>query len=528
MIAGMAESTHSSASPIPANWKGVPLTVLGLSKSGAAVARYVAKRGGQVFLSEMLPTTPASISLQEELIHRGVQLETGGHTQRCYTHAPWVVVSPGIPPTSPVMQQLKLSGIPIISEVELAFRESQERPLHNPQFLPIPWIGITGTNGKTTTTTLVSRMLSDSGLTAPACGNIGLPIMDLLDEIEPGEGQPERSLDFIVAELSSFQLAFSPTLKPFVAALLNITPDHIAWHGSLDGYKIAKTTFLMGSRSPEWVVLNAEDSVCREVAVSTQARIGWFTRIPESVEVLKQQPHAALIAVEKATGELVIEHKADNNLWRTYSLGHRSVLKIPGNHNVENVLAASAIAYLAGVSPESINNTLNHFEGVEHRIEWCGRWQRSLDNRWVNVYNDSKATNVSASLAALNAFPGQPVVLVAGGRPKEEPLDPFVDACKNQVESVILYGEAAERFSQVLTLGNYRGPVHVVSTLAEALTVAKQQLDFMPSEALNRYAKPTEPILLFSPACASFDQFANFEVRGTMFKAILEGLLSHA
>jgi UDP-N-acetylmuramoylalanine--D-glutamate ligase len=516
----------SSKVLLPTSWQQQPVSVLGLSKSGAAVARYIAKRGGNVFLSEVLPSTPATATLQSELAQLGVIVETGGHTQRCYSHAPWVVTSPGIPPTSPVMQQLKMSGIPVISEVELAFLESQQRPALSGQstLKPIPWIGITGTNGKTTTTTLVSRMLLDFGKHAPVCGNIGVPVMDLLDQAFPvnPNDTPGEPLDYLVAELSSFQLTFSPTLRPTIAAFLNLTPDHITWHGSLESYKTAKTSFLVGERSPDWVVLNADDPQVANVAIQTQGQVAWFTRQPSTVESLFRQPHTTLVATAEDDGTLVL-HTLDSSGHRVIlPLITKHTLRLPGEHNVENVLAASAMAWLAGVSPQSIATTLAAFEGVTHRIEWCGRWQR-LDNITVNAYNDSKATNVSAALAALNAFPGQPVVLIAGGRPKEEPLEPFVDACSRQVSAVVVYGEAQQRFAQALEKGGYGGAIITINTLAEALEAGKALVEALP---LNRSEEPASPILLFSPACASFDQFANFEVRGDVFKATLQGLLN--
>lgn len=460
-------------------WAGRNVTILGLSKSGSAVARYIQKRGGQCFLSETLPATPGNEALRKELEALGVDVEMGGHSKKCFTHSDLVIASPGIPPSSSIMNELRMSGKEIISEVELAYRETLR---HSPQ---IPIIAITGTNGKTTTTTLISEILTRAGLNAPTCGNIGRPLLDVLD----AETRP----DYLVAELSSFQIELSPTLKAKVAVFTNFKPDHLDWHGSVDAYERAKLKLFSGAQSPEWSVLLGDDPVCRKVSSLSTGNTFWFSR---DAACVSNDAHAATL-----TPEMNILLKRDGQADETL-LNVRD-LKIIGQHNYENVLAASTVARLLGVSPEVIAEACLAFEGVEHRLE------RVSEIGGTVFYNDSKATNPDATLSALRAFDGQKVILIAGGRDKHGPLDEFVREVKDRVQSVILIGEASQRFNEALRNGGYTA-IEFCETLDLAVVRAKQLSD-------------NEPVL-FSPACASFDMFKNFEERGKVFKTLVLGL----
>jgi UDP-N-acetylmuramoylalanine--D-glutamate ligase len=463
-------------------WKGKTVTILGLSKSGAAVARYIQKRGGQCFLSETLPATPSNELLRKELESLGVEIEMGGHSKKCFTHSELVVVSPGIPPSSTIMNELNLSGREIISEVELAYREIQASGRN------LPILGITGTNGKTTTTTLISAILTAAGFKAPTCGNIGRPLLSVLDE--------EKDLDYLVAEFSSFQLAFSPTLKAKIAVFTNFTPDHLDWHGSLEAYWRAKLTLFSGEQSPEWSVVLADDPACSRVETYTRNKVFRYTRHPETVASYKYKALLENDAV-RLFGDF-----ADAEGYRQ-PLFNVNELKLIGRHNYENVLAAASVAALLGVPAKTVREACLAFKGVEHRLEPVAAVGP------VTFYNDSKATNPDATLSALRAFESGKVLLIAGGRDKHGPLEPFVEEVKRAVDEVILIGEARERFATALKDGGFEA-IHSAQTLEEAV-----QLGLKLSKG--------QPVL-FSPACASFDMFKNFEERGQVFKNLVYAL----
>ena len=460
------------------SWEKQPITVLGLSRSGAAVARYVAQRGGNVFLSETMPASPQNEALRKELEALGVTVEMGGHSKQCFTHADCVVVSPGIPPSSEVIEQLRLSNKTVISEVEFAYRQA---PM-------VPIVGITGTNGKSTTTTLISWILNQAGKVAPACGNIGIPVTDVINTQKP---------DALVEELSSFQLEFSPTLKAKVAVFTNFKPDHLDWHGSLDAYQDAKLRLFSGIQSPEWSVVLADDPVSQRIAAKTQGKVLWFSRDQRLVEGYEQKAYL------DENQQFVLEANGQPPI-RLFSTAE---LQLIGDHNYENYLASLAAAYLMGVNPEAIRAACLSFEGLEHRLERVDTI--SADGKSVTFYNDSKATNTDAAISALRAFKEQKVILIAGGYDKMTPLDDFVTAVQANARLVILIGAARERFAQAFEAANYHA-VEYAESLEQAISK-------------GFHLSTGEPVL-FSPACASFDMFRNFEERGKAFKASVKAL----
>ena len=475
------------------SWTDRPLTVLGLSLSGTAVAEYALSKGARVFLSEMLPATPTNQPIRDRLQDLGCQVETGGHSGAVYTHATQVVVSPGIPPSSQVIRQLLMSGVEVISEVELAYRENRQ------QAEPAALIGITGTNGKTTTTTLLAQMLSDAEQHAMACGNIGLPLIScLLAHQEQAESQPP----VWVAEFSSYQLAFSPTLTADIAIFMNLTPDHLSWHGSYQAYQDAKSSLFIGERSPQWVVLNAHDPVSHEIAAHTRAEVVWFSlQTPGAAHDIPS--NAAHWIRLDANGE--IRFALEKCQLPEQTLMNVCELQLLGAHNIDNVMAAAAAALLRGVAPEQIAQTCQQFRGVAHRLEHVATVTRR-DGVPIAFYNDSKATNTQACMSALRAFGEQSVILLAGGREKGEPLEPWAEAVKASASTVIVYGEAAEHFQEVLVAGGLES-VYRVDSLETATEKAFE-------------LSTGQPVLL-SPACASFDQYKNFEERGRVFTELV-------
>ncbi|MBY0449283.1 MAG: UDP-N-acetylmuramoyl-L-alanine--D-glutamate ligase [Cyanobacteria bacterium] len=479
-------------------WQNQRITILGLSKSGSAVARYVLSRGGEVFLSEVMPATPGNASARETLSELGCHIEMGGHSKQCYDFAPTVVVSPGIPPSSEIIHQLKLSGLSVISEVEFAYRESQK---HQP---PVPWVGVTGTNGKTTTTSLIAEIFQHAGYKAPACGNIGLPVADVLN-IEPKADSFSEALpDVLIAELSSYQLEFSPTLTAKIAVFLNLTPDHLDWHGSFDAYERAKAKLFTGTQTPEMLILRAQDPVA----------LKWLAQNPQKSSVwgfgLSRTDCEAFLnkAYLDSDGWIALEPMEKSPI----QLFKATALNIIGDHNIENVLASVAAAWAFGISADVIRDACLAFKAVAHRLEFVGA-RLTPQGGNIRYYNDSKATNPEATISALRSFPSDTgsVVLIAGGRDKMGPLNDFVREVQENVTSVVLLGEATDRFKVALKDAGYSA-VYRATDLSDAV---EQASDLVKSG-----------VVLFSPACASFDMFANFEQRGDAFKDIVNKIIS--
>lgn len=454
-----------------ANWQNTPVTILGLSQTGLAVATYLQAKGASCFVSEYAPASPANLDARRQLDALGVSYETGGHTAKCFNHSDLVVLSPGIPQHATVVKELQMSGKQLISEIELAATETSK-----------DIIGITGTNGKTTTTLLVSALLETGGFKAPACGNIGTPFITTV------ETQP----DYYVVELSSYQLTFTDTFKPRVSILTNFTPDHLDWHGSLEAYKQAKYKLFMGKQAPEYAVLNAHDAACVALEDLTPATCCWFARDANLVE---NKSHA----VYADAGNIMIRWQGYNQN-KPFVLMPVNEVSLPGPHNLENILAAVAAVWIyiveGKLEPDKLVSALTVFKGAPHRLE------KITAANGLDYYNDSKATNVDAVLCALNSF--EQVVLIAGGRDKMTDLSPFVIAVREKASHVVLLGEAAGRFEQNLRDAGYT-QITVVEDIPAAVITATQ------------FADKTTPVLL-SPACASWDQFKNYEERGDCFK----------
>lgn len=422
-----------------------------------------------------MPASPQNEDKRAAMTALGVTTEMGGHSATCFSHSPLVIVSPGIPPTANILKELTISGLDIISDIELAYRETQTT------YPQTTWVGVTGTNGKTTVTSLISHILEGNQLQAPVCGNIGTPILSILPK------QP----DVLVAELSSAQLTFSPTLKTKVAVFTNFTPDHLDWHGSLAAYKKAKLRLFTGDQSPEWVILNASDPVSQEIAEHTTASVFWFSLTPEDV---KDKPHSITISNEKM---IVYRHQTEE----AESLFHTDELTLVGSHNQANALAAIAVALVLETPKALIAEHTKTFKNLEHRLEPVA----TLDG--ITYYNDSKATNVDACISALKALP-QNVVLIAGGKDKGTPLDNFVTMAQEKAHHIVLIGEASQRFETALSEKGFAS-ISTASSLEEAVELATQK------------ASADYPVL-FSPACASFGMFTNFEERGNAFKTLVQ------
>ena len=449
--------------------------VLGLGRTGEAVARYVAS---------LVPGRARSVTLYGGASsvpgERTRALEDAGVSVRCGTEEvegsyDLAVASPGIPVDSPFFLTAAAHAAEVVGEPELAFRESPER-----------WVAITGSNGKTTTTLLATHLLREGGLDASAVGNIGTPPVEAIRDRAPGS--------WFVAELSSFQLATSKTLRPRVAVLLNVTPDHLEWHHTMEAYAAAKERAFANMGAGDLAVISVDDDWCRAAAERAEARGLRVCRL--SVEREVEGPCAAFLREDT----LVVRLDGVERL-----LTQTSDLQIFGAHNAENALAASAVALELGVAPDDVRRGLVSFSPIEHRIEPAG------EVGGVRYVNDSKATNTDSVEKALTAFDKGSIVVLLGGHDKGTDLTSLANAVRERCRVAVCFGEAGERIARALEGESSALEVVRAPHLREAFSAAVAA------------ARPGETVLL-SPACSSFDEFNNMAERGRLFKDLVRDL----
>jgi UDP-N-acetylmuramoylalanine--D-glutamate ligase len=464
--------------------RGKKILVVGLGKSGHAAALFLRRRGAQVTVSDVRSAAALSQELPA-LLEEGIAVETGGHGLLTFRRQDLIVVSPGVPLTTPELLQVRNLGMSITGEVELAS-----------QFLTTKILAITGSNGKTTTTTLLGDILKGAGLVTQVGGNIGVPVIEL---VETPENLSDHAADaWSVLEISSFQLETTQHFRPKIAVILNITPDHLDRHGTFENYAMAKERIFAAQTSDDFLVLNGDDPRVQQAASRARSQVYWFSR----TKLVRQGASVVngVIAFrwsEQASFEPVVRV---------------SDIPLKGDHNVENVLAAVCAARLAGVSAEAIANAVRKFRAVEHRLEFVA------DIAGVHYYNDSKATNVDATMKAVAAFPGG-IHLILGGKDKNSDYTLLQSLLEARVKAVYTIGAAAEKIEQELA-----GVTRIVSS--RTLDAAVQ--------AAARNAVEGDVILL-APACSSFDQFENYEQRGRVFKGLVlsrvpatSGIAAHA
>jgi UDP-N-acetylmuramoylalanine--D-glutamate ligase len=448
--------------------KNKRVLVVGLGKSGLSAAMFLRAQGARVTVSD----TRSAVALAHEipaLLEAGIMVESGGHGLLTFRRQDLIVVSPGVPMDTPEVRQTKSFGMPVIGEVELASR-----------FLQGQIVAITGSNGKTTTTSLLGKIFSDAGLPTLVGGNIGLPVIDLVEKSTPGTTS--------VLEVSSFQLETIEDFHPHIAVVLNITPDHLDRHGSFENYAAAKTRITERQGAEDFLVLNAEDKATQMVAAKTKAQIFWFSgRRPIKQGAFVHGESIVFVAREGAKAEPVMP------------VGE---IHLKGLHNVENVLAAVCAARLAGVSAEVIRRAVSGFRAVEHRLELV----KTVHG--VEFYNDSKATNVDAAMKAVASFGGG-IHLILGGKDKDSDYGAMSELLKERVKAVYTIGTAAEKIERQL-----QGVVKMVQ--AGTMQTAVQQA---------AKAAVAGDVVLLSPACSSFDQFENYEHRGRVFREIVNELV---
>ncbi len=447
---------------------GKHILVVGLARSGVAAAEFLAARGARVTVNDAKP----EIELKDaaSLRAKGIEVVGGAHPRELFEQSDLIVVSPGVPLALEPFQLARAAGIPIIGEIELAAR-----------FLRGRLVGITGSNGKTTVTTLIGELLKDAGLPVQVGGNIGTPLISLV----------ETSTDdsMTVVELSSFQLEAVERLHVNVALLLNITPDHLDRYDSMADYAAAKANIFRNQTASDVAVLNADNEWSMREGEKTAARRICFSRLRELGEGIFLRGEE--IIERSATGERVLLTRAD--------------IPLPGDHNVENVMAALAAGLACGASVDSMRQTVRNFKGVEHRLEFVA------EINGVKFYNDSKATNVDAAIKCLEAFAGG-VIVILGGKDKGGDYAPLAPLVRERCEYVILIGAAADKIGAAL---EGTKPLHRAATMPEAVKLGLE------------LGQPGNVVLL-APACASFDMFDNYEHRGRVFKEAVKYLDSRS
>ena len=437
------------------------MLVVGLARTGVATALFCAARGAKVTATDARTENAIGEALAQ-LRGAGVHLELGGHREKTFLEQDLVIPSPGVPGDAPLLEAARAKGVAIWSEIELADR-----------FLKGRLIGITGTNGKTTTTSLIEHILKTAGVPTILAGNIGTPLIARVEQTNDNT--------ITVVELSSFQLELIDAFRPNISVFLNLTPDHLDRHHTLEAYGAAKARIFENQTEADSAVLNADDPALKGYAPAVP-QVFWFST---------KQRVAQGAFVEQA----VIVFRRDGEEQR--AVGLRDI-PMAGAHNVENVLAAVAAARLAGAAASSIAKGVRSFSGVEHRLEFVA------EIGGVRYYNDSKATNVDAALKALDAFPGR-ILVVLGGKDKGSDYTLLQKPLREKAVLALLIGGAAEKIEKQIS-GNVA--IERAGTIQRAVEIA------------SHAARPGDVVLL-APACASFDQFENYEHRGRVFKDLV-------
>jgi UDP-N-acetylmuramoylalanine--D-glutamate ligase len=444
--------------------KGKKVLVVGLGKSGLAAALFLRRRGAHVTVSDVRSAEALAKDIPA-LLDEGIMVETGGHGLLTFRRQDLIVVSPGVPLNTPELAQVKSFGLPVIGELELAAR-----------FLKGKTLAITGSNGKTTTTALVGEILEKAGIPTLVGGNIGIPVVALIDQ--------STDDTWSVLEVSSFQLESTERFHPSIAVILNITPDHLDRHGTFENYALAKERIFAAQNENDCVVLNADNARAAQAAARSVARVYLF-----SVE------HSVAQGAWVEDGFVVYRPGVDQPVETIMPL---SGVPLKGAHNVENVLAAVCAARQAGAPAEIVRAAIEKFQAVEHRLEFVA----TING--VEFYNDSKATNVDATAKAVASF-SSGIHLILGGRDKNSDYTQLSQLLRSRVRAVYTIGSAAAKIESEL-----RGVVSILSC---------ETLDHAVNAAASA-ARPGEVVLL-APACSSFDQFENYEQRGRVFKELV-------
>ena len=449
--------------------KGKRALVVGLGRSGVASALFLKGRGARVTVSD----TKSEDQLRQEipqLLDQGITVETGGHGERTFQDQDLIVVSPGVPLDAQPLVQAQALGQPVIGEIELAS-----------EFFSGSIVAITGSNGKTTTTSLTGEVLARGGLDTVVGGNIGTPAISLVSASGPQT--------VMVLEVSSFQLETIRSFHPKLAVILNVTPDHLDRHRTFAAYVSAKARIFENQTDQDFVLLNADDPTCVELAGRAPAPVYWFSR--------KRRLERGAFAID---GRIVFRSDGVEE-----DIMPVAEIPLKGSHNLENVLAAVSSGRLLGCEIEKIREAVRGFKAVEHRLEYVATVEG------VDYYNDSKATNVDATIKALESFPAN-IHLILGGKDKGSDYRVLVPLIDERVKCVYTIGAAAEKIESQIS--------------SSATIVRSSTLERAVSQAAE--SARAGDVVLLAPACASFDQFENYEHRGRVFKALVGKLPSRS
>ncbi|MBN21346.1 MAG: UDP-N-acetylmuramoyl-L-alanine--D-glutamate ligase [Bdellovibrionaceae bacterium] len=457
-------------------FKGKNVLVVGIGRTGVSIGRYLSKSGAKVTLTDMKQRNELNEYVRD-LQDCKVEFDFGKHSPHLFEQADLIVVSPGVPLNIKPIEEARLQGKALVTEVDIAA-----------SLLKVPLIGVTGTNGKTTTTTLLGEMFKTEGKRAFVGGNIGTPLIDFISG--------DQNADYAIAELSSFQLDLIEKLVPAVAVFTNISEDHMDRYSGMDAYISAKKKLLQACDRNTYVVLNYDDPLLVRFGAETSGRVIWFT---------KKDPMN--IGGDFAESFCGVYYDSESNKIYDKVTGQEevydvSMLRLFGDHNKENLMAAICAARMMGIGPKTIQSVIQSFPGVPHRLELIRR------KNGVFFINDSKATNVGSLEKSLLAFKKNPMILIAGGKDKDADFTRLAPLVEKRCHTLILVGESKEKLNRAI--GDF-AETYLMGTFEEAVLLAYQK-------------SRSGDIIMLSPGCASFDMFRNYEERGDYFKQIVSQL----
>lgn len=440
--------------------KGKNILILGLGKTGLSVAKALAGYDCNIIISDTDDSNDKT-DTANKLRQYGVRTIFGMQTTELLNDIQILIPSPGIPNTNTVISTAIKRGIVVISEIELAFRL-------NPSMLII---GVTGTNGKTSVTTMVANILMAHGLDTVLAGNIGFPLIDFAIR------EPHDSGRIYVVELSSFQLQNTKHFKPWIGCILNIDEDHLDWHENLENYAAAKWRIFANQTQDDFAIINKDDRTIIKTMPNLSSRVVTFSITDESADFYYKD------------GKII-------SRFATYFIDNSMLI---GSHNIQNMLASAAIAALSGISSQTIETTLNSFEGLEHRVK------KIATVKLVSYYDDSKATNPHATISAIYAFKGKQLILLMGGKNKGNSFKELAKVAIDNAKEILLFGESAKEIAANFPKNSN---VHIYKKMVDAVKAAKMKAS-------------KGDIVLLSPACASFDEFTDYKHRGKVFKEVV-------